>query len=102
MRQTPPRRSTTCFPPRSRRASASIGTVGAMGIIGAGAVVVADLGSDSSQSVTPSNGDPTSSLPVTSWWQAWPTDRHDGPVDQAFLDNARPDYGDGAGFEAIQ
>lgn len=88
---------------RLRRTAAVVGTVGAMGIVGGGAVVVANLGADNSQTLKVHPGsDGTSSEPGTAWWQTWTTDRHDGPVDQTFLDNARPDYGEGAGPEAIK
>jgi hypothetical protein len=64
-----------------------------MGIVAAGAVVVANLGPSNTQSVkTQPGSDGSSSLPVTPWWQTWTADRHNGPVDQTFLTNAKPQY----------
>jgi hypothetical protein len=87
---------------RVRRTATVFGTVAAMGIVGAGAVVVGNVGPSSTQTVTPSSGsDPTASEPVTPWWQTWSTDRHNGPVDATFLANARPTYDDETSPEDI-
>lgn len=88
---------------RLRRTAAVFGTVGAMGIVGAGAVVIANAGPNNSQVVkTMPGNDPTSSEPVTPWWDTWTTDRHDGPIDQTFLTNAQPQYDGESTPEAIK
>lgn len=82
---------------RVRTAAAMGGSVAALATVAAAGVVIANAGPGNTQSVkaaTGGGGDPTAtSGSGTPWWQTWTTDRHNGPVDQSFLDAARPTYG---------
>ncbi|HWA66201.1 MAG TPA: hypothetical protein VG899_07515 [Mycobacteriales bacterium] len=73
-----------------RRATAAGGAVLTVAAVaGIGVVVAGDTGGGSSAVVTPLAGDSTAAAP---WWQTWQADRHDGPVDQTFLDAANHSY----------
>lgn len=84
---------------RLRRGAAVCGSVATITAATAGGFAVANLGPDTSQSVTPgsTSGEPTG----TPWWDSWPTGRHFGPVDRSFLAAARPQYDGEAQPESI-
>jgi hypothetical protein len=75
---------------RVRRAAAVGGSVMTVAALTGGAVAVASLGPDQTQSVTPGATAPSDT--TTPWWQTWTTGRHNGPVNDTFLKAARPIY----------
>lgn len=78
---------------RVRRGAAVVGAVTAIGVVSAGAVIVADRGPSGTQTVKPAAGGPSAGLPAVPWWDTWTPNRHNGPVNQTFLTNVRPTYG---------
>ncbi|HEX3898467.1 MAG TPA: hypothetical protein VHW74_04795 [Mycobacteriales bacterium] len=73
-----------------RRATAAGSAVlSVAAVAGVGVVVAENTGGGSSAVITPLASEPSDAQP---WWQAWATGRHDGPVDQTFLDAANQSY----------
>jgi hypothetical protein len=85
----------------ARRAGMAVTGLAAAGVVAGGFILVADGASAGGQQIVrpAAGGSPTS--PEQPWWETWATGRHDGPIDNTFLSNARPIYDQAKGPEPI-
>jgi hypothetical protein len=95
---------------RGRRLAVAGSSVAAAAIVVGGSLVLAGGGSNPTHTVkiNPASSQhpktkakANSDADVAPWWDTWTQDRHFGPVDQAFLTNARPTYDTAKGPEPI-